>query len=72
MLIVAARYVRLICHGTGVLKGCFVSPEQNTNHFPGMRELNRKDSLARNMRRIMRRFPKEYNIFPRTWCLPAE
>ncbi|XP_068059524.1 tubulin polyglutamylase TTLL13-like isoform X3 [Anomalospiza imberbis] len=45
---------------------------QKINHFPGMIELCRKDLLARNLNRMLRLFPKEYNIFPRTWCLPAE
>lgn len=37
-----------------------------------MSEICRKDSLARNMNRMLKLFPKDYNIFPRTWCLPAE
>ncbi|KAL0992434.1 hypothetical protein UPYG_G00093260 [Umbra pygmaea] len=45
---------------------------QKINHFPGMLELCRKDMLARNMNRMLRTFPREYNIFPRTWCLPAD
>ncbi|MBN3288143.1 TTLL6 polyglutamylase, partial [Polyodon spathula] len=45
---------------------------QKINHFPGMSEICRKDLLARNMNRMRKLFPKEYNIFPRTWCLPAD
>lgn len=45
---------------------------QKINHFPGMSEICRKDLLARNMNRMLKLFPKDYNIFPRTWCLPAE
>ncbi|XP_029814616.1 guanosine-3',5'-bis(diphosphate) 3'-pyrophosphohydrolase MESH1 [Manacus vitellinus] len=45
---------------------------QKINHFPGMIELCRKDLLARNLNRMLRLFPEEYNIFPRTWCLPAD
>ncbi|XP_067286228.1 tubulin polyglutamylase ttll6 isoform X2 [Pseudorasbora parva] len=45
---------------------------QKINHFPGMNEICRKDLLARNMNRMLKLFPKEYNIFPRTWCLPAD
>ncbi|XP_067871685.1 tubulin polyglutamylase TTLL13-like isoform X2 [Heterodontus francisci] len=45
---------------------------QKINHFPGMSEICRKDLLARNLNRMLKLFPKEYNIFPRTWCLPAE
>lgn len=37
-----------------------------------MAEICRKDLLARNLNRMLRLFPKEYCIFPRTWCLPAE
>ncbi|XP_061666897.1 tubulin polyglutamylase ttll6 isoform X2 [Syngnathoides biaculeatus] len=42
------------------------------NHFPGMIEICRKDTLARNLNRMLKLFPKDYNIFPRTWCLPAD
>ncbi|XP_034049570.1 tubulin polyglutamylase ttll6 isoform X2 [Thalassophryne amazonica] len=45
---------------------------QKINHFPGMTEICRKDSLARNMKRMLKLFPKDYNIFPKTWCLPAD
>ncbi|NXT75507.1 TTL13 polyglutamylase, partial [Zapornia atra] len=45
---------------------------QKINHFPGMMEICRKDSLARNLNRMLRLFPEEYNIFPHTWCLPAD
>lgn len=45
---------------------------QKINHFPGMSEICRKDLLARNLNRMNKMFPKEYNIFPKTWCLPAE
>lgn len=50
---------------------CYVLA-QKINHFPGMIEICRKDLLARNMNRMLKIFPKEYNIFPRSWCLPAE
>ncbi len=45
---------------------------QKINHFPGMLEICRKDLLARNMTRMLKLFPKEYNCFPRTWVMPAE
>ncbi|XP_070623587.1 tubulin polyglutamylase TTLL6 isoform X2 [Erythrolamprus reginae] len=45
---------------------------QKINHFPGMTEICRKDLLARNMSRMLKLFPKEFNFFPKTWCLPAD
>ncbi|XP_074090164.1 tubulin polyglutamylase TTLL13-like isoform X2 [Macrotis lagotis] len=45
---------------------------QKINHFPGMTEICRKDLLARNLNRMHKLYPSEYNIFPRTWCLPAD
>ncbi|XP_053405845.1 tubulin polyglutamylase ttll6-like isoform X27 [Mercenaria mercenaria] len=45
---------------------------QKINHFPGMSEICRKDLLARNLNRMLKMFPKEYNVFPKTWCLPAD
>lgn len=45
---------------------------QIVNHFPGMNEICRKDLLARNLNRMRRNFPTEYDIFPMSWCLPAE
>ncbi|CAL1538825.1 unnamed protein product [Lymnaea stagnalis] len=45
---------------------------QKINHFPGMSEICRKDMLARNLNRMQKLFPKEYSVFPKTWCLPAD
>lgn len=45
---------------------------QKINHFPGMSEICRKDSLTRNMSRMMKMFPKEYSFYPKAWCLPAD
>ncbi|KAG8247805.1 hypothetical protein J6590_054022 [Homalodisca vitripennis] len=45
---------------------------RKVNHFPGMSEICRKDLLARNLNRMLKFFPKDYNFFPKTWCLPAD
>lgn len=45
---------------------------QKINHFPGMFEICRKDLLARNLNRMLKLFPTEFQIFPKTWVFPAE
>ncbi|XP_076176739.1 tubulin polyglutamylase TTLL13-like isoform X2 [Ptiloglossa arizonensis] len=45
---------------------------QKVNHFPGMTEICRKDLLARNLNRMLKLYPKDYNFFPKTWCFPAD
>jgi tubulin polyglutamylase TTLL6/13 len=42
------------------------------NHFPGMSEISRKDTLGRNLNRMLRAFPDEFSFFPRTWNLPQD
>lgn len=50
----------------------FMKRFQKINHFPGMFEICRKDLLARNMNRMLKLFPNDYQIFPKTWHLPAD
>lgn len=45
---------------------------QQINHFPGMMEICRKDLLSRNLNRMLKLYPKDYKIFPKTWIFPAE
>jgi tubulin polyglutamylase TTLL6/13 len=45
---------------------------QKINHFPGMYALARKNHLARNLTRLRRLHPADYDFFPKTWLLPAE
>lgn len=50
-----------------------VEPWMRVNHFPGMNNaLARKTRLARNMNRLQRLFPKEYQFLPATWVLPDD
>lgn len=37
-----------------------------------MYSLARKNHLGRNLMKMQKQFPKEYNFFPQTWLLPAE
>ncbi|XP_023168461.2 tubulin polyglutamylase TTLL13P [Drosophila hydei] len=45
---------------------------QQINHFPGMIEICRKDLLSRNLNRMLKLYPHDYKIFPKTWMLPAD
>eukprot|EP00826_Nyctotherus_ovalis_P036759 TRINITY_DN3287_c0_g3_i5.p1 TRINITY_DN3287_c0_g3~~TRINITY_DN3287_c0_g3_i5.p1 ORF type:complete len:587 (+),score=116.04 TRINITY_DN3287_c0_g3_i5:139-1899(+) len=47
-------------------------PYQKVNHFPGMEALYRKNLLARNLNRMRRMYPEEYDFFPSSWVLPVE
>jgi tubulin polyglutamylase TTLL6/13 len=49
-----------------------LKPFQKINHYPGMYEVARKNNLARNLNRMRRHFPKEYNFYPQSWLLPSE
>ena len=45
---------------------------QKINHYPGMYVVTRKNHLARNLMRMKKVFPEEYNFFPQTWLLPYD
>ncbi|KAL3673866.1 hypothetical protein V7S43_001553 [Phytophthora oleae] len=47
-------------------------PYQKVNHFPGMANLACKSKLARNLERMKKLFPAEYDFVPRTWILPFD
>lgn len=37
-----------------------------------MYQIARKTFLARNLKRLQKLYPMEFNFFPKTWCLPNE
>ena len=47
-----------------------LQPHQRINHYPGMYQLARKNNLSRNLMRMAKVFPNDYNFFPKTWVLP--
>lgn len=49
-----------------------LKPYQKINHFPGMGEICRKDCLARNIAKMCKIHPEEYQIMPKTWIFPSE
>ena len=49
-----------------------MKPYQKINHFPGMGEICRKDALAKNMMKIQKIFPSDYDFVPKTWTMPQD
>lgn len=49
-----------------------MAPYQKVNQFPGIYVIARKNYLARNLMRMAKAFPTDYNFFPKTWVLPFE
>ena len=49
-----------------------LKPYQKVNHFPAMFHITRKTFLAKNLKKLQRLFPLEYDFFPKTWILPNE
>ncbi|CAD8180271.1 unnamed protein product [Paramecium octaurelia] len=47
-------------------------PYQRINHFPGSYMLGKKNELCRNLNRMRKMFPEDYDFFPRTWQLPYQ
>lgn len=45
---------------------------QKCNHFPAMYQCARKNFLAKNLKRLQKFFPEQYEFFPKTWSLPSE
>ena len=49
-----------------------MAAHQKINHFPGMFCLSRKNNLGRNLMKMRKKFPKDYDFFPLTWMFPSE
>lgn len=49
-----------------------MAPYQKVNQYPGIYVISRKHNLARNLMKMQRSFPEEYDFFPKTWVLPHE
>lgn len=47
-------------------------PWQRVNHFLGMYNISRKNTLGIHLKRFLKEFPKEYNFFPNTWLYPSD
>ena len=49
-----------------------LKPYQKINHFPGMHELARKNYLAKNLNKMQKLYPNDFNFYPKTWLYPSE
>lgn len=49
-----------------------MQPYQKINHFPGMYSISRKNYLAMNLGKLKKKFPNDYNFFPRSWLYPCD
>jgi tubulin polyglutamylase TTLL6/13 len=47
-------------------------PHQRTNHFAGTYYIARKNHLGKNLIKMRKLFPNDYNFFPPTWMLPTD
>jgi len=47
-----------------------IQPWQRINHFPGMTNICKKASMARNLELMKKEFPREYSFYPTTYVLP--
>eukprot|EP00656_Telonema_subtile_P027641 TRINITY_DN2976_c0_g3_i1.p3 TRINITY_DN2976_c0_g3~~TRINITY_DN2976_c0_g3_i1.p3 ORF type:complete len:136 (+),score=33.41 TRINITY_DN2976_c0_g3_i1:206-613(+) len=50
----------------------YLSPVQRINHFPGNKQIYRKDLLGKNLNAMARLRPHDYNFHPRTWNIPED
>ena len=40
--------------------------------YPGIQCIAKKHLLAKNLSKMARAYPKEYDFFPKTWVLPIQ
>lgn len=47
-----------------------MKPYQKINHFPAMYLIARKTFLGKNLKKLSRLCPDDYQFYPKTWILP--
>jgi tubulin polyglutamylase TTLL6/13 len=62
----------LTWHDTHITVDFFskLNPWQKVNMYPGIHCITKKHTLAKNLMRMYKYFPQEYDFFPRTFILP--
>ena len=49
-----------------------IKPYQRISQYPGIAVISNKSKLARNLMKMQKQFPEEYDFFPKTFVLPVE
>lgn len=49
-----------------------MQPYQRVNHFLGMYNIARKNTLGIHLARLKKEFRQEYNFYPHTWLYPSD
>ena len=49
-----------------------MQPYQRVNHFLGMYNIARKNTLSIHLKRFLKEFPDHYGFFPKTWLYPQD
>ena len=49
-----------------------IKPYQRISQFPGIAVVSNKNKLARNLMKMLKLYPSEYDFFPQTFVLPVE
>jgi tubulin polyglutamylase TTLL6/13 len=64
----------LTWHDTAITVDFFsrLNPWQKVNMYPGIQCITKKHTLAKNLMRMYKHFPQEYNFFPKTFILPSQ
>jgi tubulin polyglutamylase TTLL6/13 len=51
---------------------CKIKPYQRISQFPGILVVANKSKLGRNLNKMQKFYPDEYDFFPQTFVLPVE
>ena len=49
-----------------------LQPHQRVNHFLGMYNIARKNTLSIHLKRFQKEFARDYEFFPKTWLYPQD
>jgi tubulin polyglutamylase TTLL6/13 len=59
-------------HGIGPEFLASLQGFQRVNHFLGMYNISRKNTLGIHLKRFQKLFPEDFDFFPKTWLYPSD